>query len=271
MKNSTAYKFFSLSPYKSIKYSTYFHVYDHLFKSFKNKKITFLEIGILDGGSLFMWRKYFGPKAKIIGIDLNPNAKKWEKDGFKIFIGNQGDRNFWNKVRSKVGKIDIVLDDGGHTYQQQIITSESLFEKINDGGLLVVEDTHTSYMKGFGPKKYSFINYVKKKIDLINFRFQKFKKKNYEQRIWSIEIFESIVAFRVHKKRNKVNSKMLDNKGVSDSAIDFRYHDNSEINHFKNFAKYFKFLKFLPFARSIHTLVLNYLFNRKFNAKKYFD
>ena len=36
-----------------------------------------------------MWRDYFGKDARIIGIDLNPEAKKWEKHGFEIFIGNQ--------------------------------------------------------------------------------------------------------------------------------------------------------------------------------------
>jgi hypothetical protein len=35
-----------------------------------------------------MWRNFFGPGATIIGIDINPEAKKWEKHGFKIFTGD---------------------------------------------------------------------------------------------------------------------------------------------------------------------------------------
>ena len=59
------------------------------------KKITFVEVGVFGGGSLFMWINFFGKQARIIGIELNPEAKKWEKDGFEIFIGDQSDPDFW--------------------------------------------------------------------------------------------------------------------------------------------------------------------------------
>ena len=76
---------------------------------------------MIGGGSLFMWRDFFGDKARIIGIDFNPNAKKWASAGFEIFIGNQSDEKFWSEFNNTVGPIDVVLDDGGHTYKQQII------------------------------------------------------------------------------------------------------------------------------------------------------
>ena len=79
MKNTESFNAYLKSPYLSTKHSTYFRVYDELFRRYKDKKFTFVEIGILGGGSLFMWREFFGPNARIIGIDLNPNAKKWEK------------------------------------------------------------------------------------------------------------------------------------------------------------------------------------------------
>ena len=46
-------------------------------------------------------RDFFGEEARIIGIDLNPSAKKWEKDGFEIFIGSQSDTNFWNNFTNE--------------------------------------------------------------------------------------------------------------------------------------------------------------------------
>ena len=79
-------KFFKSSPKYSIKWSNYFDIYDNLFKKFINKKITFVEVGIGNGGSLFMWRKFFGKKAKIIGIELNPEAKKLENLVFKLAL-----------------------------------------------------------------------------------------------------------------------------------------------------------------------------------------
>ena len=202
-KKNLSYKAFFKSKFKSIKHSTYFEVYDELFSKYRNKKITFVEIGILGGGSLFMWRNFFGPKARIIGIDLNPNAKKWTKYGFEIFIGDQSDINFWEMFKKKVGKIDIILDDGGHRYIDQITSIESIVSNVRHNGLIVIEDTHTSYMDGFGDKKYSLINYIKNKIDEINHKSHRLNNINSIEDIWSIKIYESIVAIFVKRKKNR--------------------------------------------------------------------
>lgn len=266
------YKSYLQSPYKSIKHSTYFKSYEHFLEKYRGKEFTFIEVGVLGGGSLFMWRDYFGPKARIIGIDLNPNAKKWEKEGFEIFIGSQSDENFWNEVVSKVGGIDVCLDDGGHTYEQQIITVESLLCAMNDGGIILVEDTHTSYMDGFGPKKFSFINYVKNKIDQINFRFNfNEQSKKAERRIWSIEIVESMVALKIDKDASNAVSELTNNNGEDDSAIDFRYYDdNKSTSYFLSLAGKFKILKNIPFMLSLYLFLNNFLLIMKFKAKKFF-
>ena len=86
---SDSLKSFETSKYYSVKHDNYFKIYDHIFKKYIGEKIILVEIGVLSGGSLFMWKNFFGENAEIIGVDLNPNAKKWEKHGFKIFIGNQ--------------------------------------------------------------------------------------------------------------------------------------------------------------------------------------
>ena len=77
-----------------------------------------------------MWKEFFGEKARIIGIDMNPDAKKLEKEGFEIFIGNQSDEKFWDNFFKKVGKVDVILDDGGHTNQQQIVTTAKSINNI---------------------------------------------------------------------------------------------------------------------------------------------
>ena len=160
---------FLKSKLQSIKLNSYFYTYDSIFKEFRNKPITFVEVGIFGGGSLFMWKKYFHPKSRIIGIDLNPLSKNYEKYGFEIFIGDQEDENFWKRFYRKIGKIDILLDDGGHTDTQQTQTLVSSVTNIRKNGLIVIEDVHTSYFTEFGnPSKNSFVNYSKKIIDLIN-------------------------------------------------------------------------------------------------------
>jgi len=270
MHKTISYKSYQKSPYRSIKHSTYFDIYDELFAPYRDKNITFVEIGILNGGSLFMWRDFFGPKARIIGIDLNPNAKKWEEEGFEIHIGSQSDENFWNNFNNSVGSIDIVLDDGGHSYEQQIITTEMLLDQVNDGGLIVVEDTHTSYLSGFGSRKYSFINYTKNFIDKINYRFGNFSHMNSDGRVWSIQFFESIVAFKINKVASNLLSEETHNNGISESAADFRYYDNKLISKILKINSSISYLKAIPGTRFILKLLINFLSKSTNKVKKYF-
>jgi hypothetical protein len=172
-----------------------------------------------------MWRDFFGDKARIIGVDLNPEAKRWEDLGFEIFIGSQSDPEFWKDLFAKVGPVDVLLDDGGHTFEQQIITLESALPHIKDGGLLVVEDTHTSYMPEFGgPSPVSFVNYAKNIVDGINYRFGQFAGRNKsEQTIYSVQFFESFVAFEIDRRLCGIASEPVINAGKTFGARDYRY------------------------------------------------
>lgn len=176
-----------------------------------------------------MWREYFGKNARIIGVDLNPEAKKWENEGFEIHIGSQSDQAFWKKFIDDVGEIDIVLDDGGHTYPQQIITTDSLLPHIKDGGIVLIEDTHTSYIRGFGDVNFSFIEYVKNHIDKINMRFSRFDQGKAERRFWSIEVVESMVAFRINKAATALKSEPIFNMGSKFTSKDFRFEDTNAL------------------------------------------
>ena len=103
----------------------------------------------------------------------------------------------------KIGPIDILIDDGGHSNLDQIITTVNVVEKIKDGGVIVIEDTHSSYLKKFSnPSKYSFISFSKKLVDDINFKFPNLRKFNFSfnDYIYSISYFESIVVFTLTQK-----------------------------------------------------------------------
>jgi hypothetical protein len=198
------------------KHNDYFQVYDHVFEKFIDKEITFVEIGVFHGGSLLMWREYFGDKARIIGIDINPNAKKAEELGFEIFIGDQAKPEFWAEFFEQIGPVDIVLDDGGHCYDEQITTTECCIPHIKDGGLLVVEDTHTSYMQKYGyQNEPTSIDYAKGMIDRINFRAGALKEAQdtAEWRVWAIRILQSFVIFDVHEWRSRFTSLPVTNFG----------------------------------------------------------
>lgn len=236
LADSPSYSAFTRSPEPSYKHTTYFRVYDNLFSKYRNNPITFVEIGVLNGGSLFMWRNFFGESARIIGIDLNPAAKKWEAHGFEIFIGSQDSPEFWHQFSRSVKNIDIVLDDGGHTFLQQIITTESLLDQINDGGMLVVEDTHTSYMEGFGDRRINFINYAMQTAHRINSRFSGFQPQQLDRRVWSVEVFESIVAFKINRPESNLDSAPIWNRRPDndDAAVDFRHVSKPETDREKH-------------------------------------
>jgi hypothetical protein len=222
--DSQVYASFMASPYLSIKHTSYFGVYDELLSSFRGRDIVFVEIGVLNGGSLFMWRDFIGDRARIIGIDANPDVKKWESHGFEIFIGDQADPDFWDGFFRKVGDVDVILDDGGHSNDQQIVTAVCCIPHIKDGGKLIIEDTHTSYMNTFGnPSQYSFISYAKHVIDAVNARFPAVDVRNsgIGGHVFSISFFESIVSFNVDRGRC-FESAPVSNRGVSSRAIDFR-------------------------------------------------
>ena len=87
------FKSFKKSKKYSIKWSNYFEIYEKILKKYINKNITIVEVGVGDGGSLFMWRHFLGKKAKVIGIEMNPDSKKLENFGFEIFIGTNPVKN----------------------------------------------------------------------------------------------------------------------------------------------------------------------------------
>lgn len=150
------------------KWDHYFDIYDTYFSRFRGQPITMMEIGVGQGGSLEIWRDYFGPKARIIGVDINPDCLAFAGDGIEIIIGDQGDREFMNSIAQKVGPFDIILDDGSHQMEDLRASFLTLFGSVNAGGLYVTEDLHTCYWPNFGGghrTKGSFLEDLKGVID----------------------------------------------------------------------------------------------------------
>lgn len=142
------------------KWHHYFEFYDRFFGPLRHSNPTLLEIGIQRGGSLRMWRKFFGPGARIIGADIDPGCAALASEGFPIHIGDQANAGFLQQLVRTYGRFDIVIDDGGHTANQQITTFEQLYGACTK--VYLVEDTHTSYWRNWHdrPDGKSFITYT---------------------------------------------------------------------------------------------------------------
>jgi len=164
------------------KWNTYFNAYNKHFGPFRGKNFTFVELGVQSGGSILMWKHYFGPGMKYVGIDINPQTQEFHSPEYdvEIVIGDSESREFWSYFKQAHPVVEVFLDDGGHKMQQQKVTFEEMFDHIvHDGGVYACEDIHTSYIsewylgnpqpsKAFSNDKQTFIDYTKSYIDWLH-------------------------------------------------------------------------------------------------------
>jgi len=153
------------------KWKHYFPIYERHFRDYVYKTVTFIEIGCGEGGSLQMWKRYFGPHARIVGLDTNPGCKAFEEDQIEIRIGEQQDTRFLHRVVEEFGTADIVLDDGSHMMSHVGASFNFLYPKLSTSGIYMVEDLHTSYWEEFEGglnRTGTFIQLAKHLIDELN-------------------------------------------------------------------------------------------------------
>jgi len=188
------------------KWDHYFEIYDRHFKKYKDKDVVLLEVGVSKGGSLQMWSDYFGKGSKFYGIDIDPRCKEFENENTKIFIGSQSDRKFLDYVKDNIPPVDILIDDGGHHMDQQIILFEKLFGYVKKNGVYLCEDTHSSYWLVFGggyKRRGTFIEYSKNFIDMLNaFHSEqsKYKINNFTRSVNSIHYYDSVLVIEKRKR-----------------------------------------------------------------------
>jgi hypothetical protein len=153
------------------RWNHYFDIYHRHFSPFRGQPLTMIEIGIFNGGSLRMWRDYFGSQATIVGVDVNPECTKFAEPGIEVVIGDQEDRGFLRSLADRFPDAAILVDDGGHRMGQQIATFEELYPRMRQDGVYLCEDTHTSYMPVFAGgyrQPQTFIERVKPIIDSLH-------------------------------------------------------------------------------------------------------
>lgn len=172
MADGFLHKYFLNNPSKRLhKWTHYFDIYERHFDRFRGKSPVMLEIGVMGGGSLAMWKQYFGEGTKIVGLDINPDCKRHEAPDVEIFIGSQADAETLQKIKTKYPHIDVVLDDGSHSSPHMIATFDHLYAHVHPHGVYMVEDTHANYWPEWGggvKLPGSFMEFTKDKLDEIN-------------------------------------------------------------------------------------------------------
>jgi hypothetical protein len=180
------------------KWKHYFPIYESHFCRYINRPLVMIEIGCGEGGSLRMWKRYFGPHAQIVGIDVRPECKAFEEDQIAIRIGSQADEGFLAAVLKEFGTPDIVLDDGSHQMSHVNATFRFLYHRTDSRGVYAVEDMHTSYFPNYGGglrREGTFIEMCKELIDELNAATGNTKVTDFTHSTLSMHFYDSVVVF----------------------------------------------------------------------------
>ncbi len=116
-------------------------VYDDLFEPVQETLRNYLEIGAAFGGSTLLARDYF-TRATVWCVDIiDPNFRLASKHAERI-IYVQG--NAYKKQIADMfpNEMDIIIDDGSHTLEDQCTAIDLYLNKLSVGGTFIIEDVH---------------------------------------------------------------------------------------------------------------------------------
>jgi CTP:phosphocholine cytidylyltransferase-like protein len=116
---------------------SYMDLYDEWLAKYEYTTANIVEIGVNQGYSIVMLASYF-KNASILGIELFPNhITKDFQDNVTIIEGDATLLETANKVPENV---DVLIDDGSHRVIDQITSFKLFWNKINAGGIYIIED-----------------------------------------------------------------------------------------------------------------------------------
>ncbi len=191
-----------------MKWTHYFDIYHRYLNRFRGQPLDFLEIGVQDGGSAEMWRHYFGAAAKLYGVDIDERCRQLVPSDVELWIGDQGSAEFWQGFQQVHPALDVVLDDGGHRGEQQILSFNTLFPLLREGGVYICEDTHTSYMPAFDGglrREGTFIEFAKSLMDEVHKWYyasdDEIAASYLANHVYSVAVYDSIVVIEKRRKQ----------------------------------------------------------------------
>jgi cephalosporin hydroxylase len=194
----------------------YVAAYERHFGQFVGRPMSFLEIGAGDGGSSQMWKRWFGPLARIVTIDINSYCQKFEDEQVFVRIGDPGDPVFLQQLIDEFGIFDAVIDDGSHQMEQVLSTISYLYPRISPSGVYMVEDVHTAYWDDYGGglnRPDTIVSFFKDAVDRLNadhVRDGNLVADGFTRSTFSISAYDSILVFEKAAFINKRNALIGD-------------------------------------------------------------
>lgn len=125
---------------KLIKGHSYHLFYEKYFSNKKNNNIDLLEIGSFKGNASAAFFFYF-PKLFIMSGDIFPDLFRYKSKKINNFyMDNSKTTELQNKILNHNLTFDIIIEDAGHYFKDQIITLFFLFKSLKPKGIFVIEE-----------------------------------------------------------------------------------------------------------------------------------
>jgi hypothetical protein len=137
-------------------YHNYTTFYYSIFKDLRYNNLRVFELGLgtnnvnipsnmgangVPGASLYGWCEFF-PNSHIFGADIDTNIL-FNTDKIKTFYCDQRNpefiKNMWNEPVLQEN-FDIIIDDGLHTFEANVIFFENSIHKLKANGFFIIED-----------------------------------------------------------------------------------------------------------------------------------
>ena len=158
------------------KWTQYFGVYRDVFGVLTSRPMRILEIGVLAGAGLRLWRRYFShPDTVVVGIDILQACAQFDSasEGIRVRIGSQADPVFLQEIIKEFGPFDLILDDGSHRSSHMIASFNCLFaDGLKESGIYFVEDLHANYWPGWRDSRRSFLDVCKELVEHMHAHYQ---------------------------------------------------------------------------------------------------
>ena len=115
--------------------------YQKYFENLKSNTLNILEIGSFHGNASAALFFYF-KKSNFFAADIYPDLFRYRSKRIKNFYVNSSEEDSIQKniIDKFSDNFDIIIEDAGHSLKDQIISLFMLFEKLNSGGLFIVEE-----------------------------------------------------------------------------------------------------------------------------------